>query len=208
VEAYRKEFERLRPRFENVYHRVSLLPELLPDRIMLAPSSGEATGVELALDGQSAAWSWWLTLARSSVTDRIGGARVARSWDEPWSVKAGTRWSGPRWSTTVAATVHTGWPTTTLGIGEDGLAAGALNDERLPTFATLDIKASRRVALERGSLTWDLELQNALDRNNRYSLDYTLDFGAAGRPIAVQIEPRNWLPLVPSFGVLWEFGAR
>jgi hypothetical protein len=175
---------------------------------MLAPTSGEATGIELALDGQSGAWSWWLTLARSSVTDRLDGERVRRSWDEPWSVKAGTRWSGPQWSATVAATAHTGWPTTTLGVADDRLVAGPLNSGRLPTFATLDVKASRRVALERGSLTWDLELQNALDRNNRYSFDYALDADAAGRLVAVESEPRNWLPLVPSFGVLWEFGGR
>lgn len=200
VEAYNKQFERLNPRFDNLYYRLSLLPELLPDRVMISPDGGEATGLELALDGRNGPWSWWLSLARSSVRDLIDGKHVPRSWDEPWSAKAGATWNGPRWTTTVTATAHAGWPTTDLRLASGVLAAGDFNAGRLPTFATLDVKATRHVPLEAGGqLSWFIELDNALDRRNPCCFEYS-----SGSDIR-SFERLNWLPLVPTFGIRWEY---
>ena len=49
VEAYRKRYSHLRPRFENFLNEVVILPELKPDRIRLAPAQARADGVELSL---------------------------------------------------------------------------------------------------------------------------------------------------------------
>lgn len=79
VEAYRKEFEHLRPRFENLYARVSLLPKLSPDRVRLDPLRGEATGIEVTLDGEAGPWEWWASVARANVRDVLRSGRVRRS---------------------------------------------------------------------------------------------------------------------------------
>jgi hypothetical protein len=206
LEAYRKRLEHLRPRFENLYYRVSLLPELLPDRVMIAPQDGEASGIELAIDRERGPWSWWFALARSSVRDRFAdGSSAPRSWDEPWSVKAGATWTGPRWTATVNATTHAGWPAAGLSLTAEGLVAEARDGDRLPTFATLDVKAIRRVELARGRLSWFLELDNAFDRTNPCCLDYSVGFDAGGRPIALSTARKSWVPLVPSVGFMWEY---
>lgn len=204
VEAYRKDFLRLQPRFENLYYRVTLLPELLPDRVMISPEGGRASGIEVDFDGESGPWSWWLALAHASVYDVLDGRRVPRSWDEPWSLKAGGTWNAPRWTATVTATAHAGWPTTALTLTDRGLAAGALDARRFPTFATLDVKATRRVPLEHGDFSWFVELNNALDRANPCCFEYSVTRDAAGRPVALGLERTSWLPLVPTFGVRWD----
>ena len=55
VEAYRKDYERLRPRYENLLNPLVVLPELKPDRIRIAPDSATAEGVEASLvyDGRT-----------------------------------------------------------------------------------------------------------------------------------------------------------
>jgi hypothetical protein len=105
---------------------------------------------------------------------------------------------------TIIATAHEGWPTTALALEGASLVAGPYNAERFATFQTLDIKATRRVELERSDLSWFLELTNALNRDNPCCLDYTVERNSSGRTILVA-EIDNWLPLVPSFGILWEF---
>lgn len=55
-EIYKKDFSRLRPRFENLYARVSLIPELQPDRVEIVPLGGEANGLEITVDGKTGNW--------------------------------------------------------------------------------------------------------------------------------------------------------
>ncbi len=201
AEAYHKRYSALQPHYENLYYKLSLLPELMPDRVVVAPAAAEARGIELDLDGENGPWSWWLSLAHSSAYDLLGGRQVPRSWDEPWSLKAGTTWTAARWTATVTANVHTGWPTTALLSTAAGLVAGPLNAERLPTFASLDIKAARRVPLTRGRLEWYVELDNAFDRANPCCYEYGL---GAYMPTTLRLEQTNWLPLIPTFGIRWE----
>ncbi|MCK6372412.1 MAG: TonB-dependent receptor, partial [Gammaproteobacteria bacterium] len=47
VEVYRKDYDRVRPHFENLFDPVKLLPELEPDRVRVAPTGSLARGVEM-----------------------------------------------------------------------------------------------------------------------------------------------------------------
>jgi outer membrane receptor protein involved in Fe transport len=204
VEGYRKTFDDLRPRFENLYTRLDLLPELRPDRVRIAPSDAESSGIEASLQQRWDRWEWWANAAWSSVEDRIGGRTVPRSWDQPWSVGAGAVRTGARWTLALAGTYHTGWPSTTLRLVDDQLVAGELNGERVEEFLSVDMRASRRFELPRSDVVVFAEVTNALDHSNPCCLEYQLEQTEAG-DLALSVERDTYLPLLPSVGVSWRF---
>jgi outer membrane receptor protein involved in Fe transport len=205
VEGYRKRFDRLRPRFENLYTRLDLLPELHPDRIRIDPQGGEATGLEVTVEQALDGWQWWANLAWSSVEDRIDGRSVPRSWDQPWSLSGGAVWTGARWSVTTTTTWHGGWPATSLALVDDRLVAGDLNDERVGTFQSLDVRARRRFSLPRGEIDFYMEVINAFDHVNPCCLAYDVEVGGAGEVESLELSRETYLPLLPNVGVTWRF---
>jgi hypothetical protein len=201
VEAYRKVYARPRSRFENLYDPLSLAPELRWDRVAINPASTRADGVEVLLTHRPAgAWSGWASYAWSRVVDRLDGADVRRSWDQTHTLNAGFGWSQGPWQATVAAQVHTGWPVTPIDVDASGdVVLGPRNDDRYAHFGSLDARVSREWSLPRGTLAAHVEVTNALDRRNPCCTDLAYEDGALERDL------RHWLPLVPSFGVLWKF---
>lgn len=207
VEAYRKDYERLRPRYENLYDPLSLAPELRWDRVAIAPGSARAEGVELLLSRrQSGPWNAWGSYAWSRSIDSVeGSGDVRRAWDQAHTYNAGVGWTQGPWQATLAAQYHTGWPVTPIGLdAEANVTVGARNAERYADFGSVDARLSYEWTLPRGTLTAHAEVTNAFDRRNPCctDLEYTVD--ANGTP-TLERELRHWLPLVPSVGVLWKF---
>lgn len=209
-EGYRKNYLRISPRFENLFDALVLLPELEADRIRLDPSSARSEGVEVLLKiAPIGGWSGWLSYARSRVADRIAGRNVRRSWDQRDAVSAGLSWSSGPWSVSSNFTYHTGWPTTDLqlvstGSGAQQLMIGERNDQRLGDFSSLDLRVTRTFALSRGVLDAFVEASNALSQRNPCCVEFDVRRDADGG-LSVTKETDNWLPLVPSAGVLWRF---
>ena len=114
VKIFHKEMQKVRPRFENLYDPLGLLPELQADRVRLDPSSAKSSGLEVSLDGEYGDWLWWGSYTLSKARDRIAGNSELRSWDQRHAVQGGLRWSHKAWDVALAAGVHTGWPTTDL----------------------------------------------------------------------------------------------
>jgi outer membrane receptor protein involved in Fe transport len=203
VEAYDKRYGRPRARYENLFDPLSLLPELEPDRVRIAPGSATARGVELLLSSSAAATPlhWWVGYAWSTARDRIDGADVPRAWDQRHALTAGADWSGGPWTLSVALAAHQGWPTTRLAIdaATGAVAAGPRNDERFRTFASLDLRASRRWALGTGELEAYVEATNATARRNPCCVEYRID-GAPGA-WSLDADERIWPRIVPSLGV-------
>jgi hypothetical protein len=117
------------------------------------------------------------------------------------------------WTLSLAGLLHSGTPTTEIGIVStprpDGSYevqgyAGPRNGERLGSYARVDLRANRDVLLANSKLSFYLEVTNLLDRKNECCIeDYHV---ASGRPAPVLvIEKSYWLPILPSFGVQWEF---
>jgi len=210
IEAYRKAYSGLRPRYENLLDPVSLLPELDSDRVRVAPDSALAEGIELLLTRRDAGpWSGWLSYAWSRVTDRLDGTDVLRSWDQTQTLNAGVNWSKEGWNLTAAGTWHTGWPTTPASLGEaqDGAAyidLGPRNSARLGHFASVDLRASRSFRLAHGELDLFAELTNALDRRNPCCVSYSIGGSPDGGNL-LESRVEHWLPRIPSIGVLWTF---
>ncbi len=214
LEAFRKAFRNVRPRFENLYDPLGLIPELQADRVRLEPSQAQARGVELSADRSAGAWNWWASYTWSKVTDRIDGRDVARSWDQRHAVQGGFGWHNESWNFSAAASIHSGWPRTELMLVEKGLDAdgeplhvpqpGPRNAIRLPTFASVDVRLSRKFKVPRGSLLAFVEISNLLDRRNVCCVDYDLAEDSEGN-IALESSRDYWLHLLPAVGVLWEF---
>jgi hypothetical protein len=208
AEIYRKEIEHLWPRFENLFARVSLLPELRPDRVMIAPDSGEATGIELSANGEHGRWRWWGSLSKARSYDGFPTGRLVRSWQEPWSVKAGAIRSGQRWDFGVSTTWHSGWPTSVLALVDNQLQAQSLNANRFGDYGSIDLRLSREVQLERSQLEWFVSLSNVLGRENTCCIEYGVEFDAFGRPATLDLRTDSWYSIVPNAGILWRFSAQ
>ena len=215
IEAFKKDMRQLRPRFENLYNPLGVIPELQPDRIRLDPSSAESTGLEISIDRSDGPFNWWASYTLSKATDRIDGRDQLRSWDQRHAGQGGISWSSDKWDVAFAASVHTGWPATDLdyvqvGVdpgGDPEFAAipGPRNELRLQTFASLDFRVSRRWKLSRGSLLAFLEITNLSDRRNQCCYDYDLEEDEDTGEEFLESSFDYWLPLMPAVGVLWEF---
>lgn len=206
VEFFHKDMRHLRPRFENLFDPLVLLPEIEPDRIRIAPASARARGVEVAVDFDAdGPLAWWASYTLSEVTDEVDGEDVLRAWDQRHSVQAGLTYTSQAWDFGVAGRWHSGWPTTELLLQEDGgVAPGPRNALRFASYASLDARLSRRFAIGDTTLTAFLELSNATDRRNPCCVDYDLDVDDEGNAMLVR-QVENWPPLLPAVGILWEF---
>ncbi len=199
VEAFHKDLARVRPRFENLYDPLGLIPELQPDRVRLEPDSGVSNGIEISLSAISGEWNWWGQYTMSEASDRIGTRDEPRSWDQRHALQGGLGWSNETWDFAAAASVHSGWPTTDLVLVDGVAIPGPRNELQHGAFASLDLRLSRRWPLRKGSLLAFVEVSNATNRRNECCLDWDVDDGE------LELSRDYWMPLLPAIGILWEF---
>ena len=200
VEGFRKEQNDPRPHFENLLDPLSLIPEIAPDRIEVAPTSAEIRGVELSVVGERRNLKWWASFTWPEAFDRVAGENVPRSWDQTWAANGGIDWIRGRWRIGAAGGTHRGWPTTRLVEG----ALTARNEARFDTRETLDLRVEYRKPLAIGRLAVTLEVTNAVNTANTCCQQLRAEDDGAGGVMFTTRES-DWLPVVPSIGVLWEF---
>jgi outer membrane receptor protein involved in Fe transport len=210
AEAYRKSLDRLRARYENLFDPLAILPELEPDRARVAPEEASARGVELSVlyAEPERGLRWWASYVRARATDLVEEKTVRRGWDQRHAAQLGIGHDSARWDLSAALGYHSGWPTTGLTLeespgGETTAVVGPRNELELGSFASLDLRASRALALRVGSLDVFVEVSNATNRRNPCCVDFDLDEDTSGEILAQETE--NWLPRVATFGVLWQF---
>jgi outer membrane receptor protein involved in Fe transport len=214
LEIFEKNIGKLRPRFENLYDPLGLMPELQADRVRIDPSKARARGLELSADRARGNWSWWASYTWSKVTDRINGRDVPRSWDQRHALQGGFAWRNERWNLSMAASVHSGWPKTGLTLADGGFDAdgepvsvaipGPRNDLGHPAFASVDLRLSRKFKVRRGSLLTFVEISNLFNRRNVCCIDWDLEEDALGDDV-LEYSLDYWMPLLPAIGFLWEF---
>ena len=199
AEWFRKFQRDPRPRFENLLDPLTVLPEIGPDRVEVAPNAASVRGLEFTAISEGADLNWWAALTWSQAEDGLDGVRVPRSWDQTWSVSGGIDWIRGDWRFGAVATAHRGWPTTLIEESE----LGERNAARFGTRAALDLRAEYRRPLAVGSLALTFELMNAVNIGN--TCCYKLIPQSDGGDLSFTTRTSDWLPLVPSVGVLWEF---
>jgi len=217
AEAFLKNYDRLKPRFENLFDPLALIPELAPDRVRLEPDSARVKGFELTLEYRGREeLNWWASYTWARATDSIESVDERRSWDQRHAIQAGVAWQPGLWEVGVAISVHSGWPTTGLTLGmlpADGEeeeeyeyvpVPGPRNAEELGTFAQLDFRVSREFPLRLGRLSAFFEVTNATNRKNECCVDYDIDEDDEGN-VYLDRSVEHWLPLIPAVGILWEF---
>ena len=212
---YRKNFRSVRPRFENVFNTLTLLPEIQFDRLRIDASSADARGVEFQIKrgGADENLLWWASYGWSEVTDRTIDGDVPRAWDQTHSLKAGISWRWGPWDFSAAGEYHSGWPKTEL-LGETIVGSGGAeelqltttprNSQRYASFQTLDVRLSRVFDARYGELTAFLEISNVLDRANPCCIEYSVTSPQSGAPTLIA-KQEHWLPLIPSLGIVWRF---
>jgi outer membrane receptor protein involved in Fe transport len=210
VEAFRKEYRQINPRFENIFDPLVLLPEAEFDRVRIAPESARAMGIELMLQLRPrGSWSGWLSYTWSRAEDHVDGADVPRSWDQRHAINLGIVWSKGPWSATLTDSFHSGWPTTELQVigtesGNPQIDPSLRNRARLGAYNSLDFRLTRTFALSHGALDVFVEVNNALQRANQCCVHYDVAQNPDGS-LNYSRDLDTWLPLVPSAGVLWRY---
>jgi hypothetical protein len=76
-----------------------------------------------------------------------------------------------------------------------------INSGRYSVFHSLDARVSREFDTKRGDLTVFAEITNLTDRGNPCCTEYAMS--ADGTELTAR--QSNWLPLVPSLGIVWRF---
>jgi hypothetical protein len=218
VELFRKDMSQVRPRFENLFDPLGLIPEIQSDRVRLDPSSATSKGVEISIDRSNGPLTWWASYTLSEATDRINGIDQFRSWDQRQAFQGGIAWTNGTWDVALASSVHSGWPISDLTLVEDGVddegeieyvaIIGPRNVNRLRTFASIDFRVSRKWKLKRGSFMAFLEISNLTNRQNQCCLDFDFDEDEVTGEDVFERDVDYWMPLLPAIGVLWEFYSR
>jgi hypothetical protein len=207
-EAYSKRWKRISPYFDNTLNPLSLLPDLTPDRVRLAPTASEATGLEINVRTpvfESA--TGWGSLSWSRVADDFAGHDVLRSWDQSVALNTGLAWEGARWSFSAAGGWHRGWPRTDYVLtAPTGTTPGSLlldvrNADRWGDYFTLDLRAGWTWQLPRGDLLATLELTNATNRDNPCCAK--LEQADSGQALTVETE--HWLPTIVNLGIAYRW---
>ena len=212
AEVYRKDYDDPFARHENLLNTLVVLPELKPDRILIAPEEALAEGAEVSLRYESGcilrAGSRY---THSRVLDRVDGEWLHRSWDQRDYASGGLSWRGERWEASLAAPgTAAGRPRTSSSRRSSRFRWSPWKAERgsnVSNYARFDFRVARRFDLgAAGELTAFLEVSNVTKRNNDCCVEYQLeDDDEEVDEVFLDVEPRGSLPLIPSLGVLWKF---
>jgi outer membrane receptor protein involved in Fe transport len=173
VELYRNHWSSVSPYDINALGLATLLPELQPDRIRIAPLSSESDGIELsARRSLGKHFNLWGTYTLSQAIDELPSGDVPRSWDQRQAANLGLAWNSPLFTTSVFLGWHSGWPRTSIsaitGLPNNSsyLLLGTTNAGRLGDYLSADVHISRSILTRLGELSLWLEITNATNRSN------------------------------------------
>ena len=203
LEVYRKRWAHVSPYFDNTLDALSLLPDLEPDRVRVAPQDSESAGLELsARRVLTPSLELWASYTWARVADEFANEDVLRSWDQPQALTMGLAWSGPRASASALVGWHRGWPRTPFAIAPARFTVGPRNSSRWGDYVTVDLRGTWTKPWRGGELfTW-IELTNATDRQNDCCVRFAPPDPATGVPVT---EPNAWMPRILNLGISWRF---
>jgi outer membrane cobalamin receptor len=204
AEVFRKQQKHPRARFENLMSPLEVFAEVAPDRVRIEPDEAEMRGIELSIALERESWRGWSSVSVARAVDEFSTGEVPRSWDQRLAWSSGIDWHRGQWRVGGAATLRSGWPITPIGYTVDGDAVlGSRNADRLPAFATLDLRVEYRRPLAVGRLTVALEVSNLTNRLNQCCVDVEVD-DIDTPDESIVAEKEFWPRLLPSLSIEWE----
>ena len=97
AEAFRKQQQHPRTRFENLLSPIEVFAEIAPDRASVAPDAAEMRGLEFSLALERDSWRAWSAISVARALDELGVDEVPRSWDQRLSWTTGIDWRRGQW---------------------------------------------------------------------------------------------------------------
>ena len=215
VEGYQRLLAHPLPEYRSLENRVLGLTEVAQgDRVFLEPEEGRAQGVEVSLNmAGPSPFSWSVSYALAESEERIGGEWYPTPYDQRHAVNLSLAYRPtPDWAFTTGWVYHSPWPFTGQSFSEGTTVGGShyvertfdtLNQERLPTYRRLDLRASRWIRTGKGDLLIYLDVFNLTNRENATSVDYRPQ--VSGGEVVVREDFHTQLPIMPSIGFSWSF---
>ena len=219
VDAYLRTVSDPHPRWETIFDPWGVVPEVATDLAEIVAESVNAHGVEIFLANRNGgSFDWWASYAYTSIEDEIDGVDTPRFLNQPHALTASATWRpGPKWSLTGVFHYHTGWPATAVSARPVQLPDGrwVLDYDVGPFYQgtwddyyRFDLRASRTSKVgRRGQLTFFIDVQNLTNRDNVRGIaiaDPDFEYTETNGWVATFPE-EYWLPIIPSFGVSYEF---
>ena len=212
LEVYRKRWTNVSPYFDNTLEKQSLVPDLTPDRVRVAPDDSESAGLELSAHRVFSQYvEGWSNYAWSHVVDEFANRNVLRSWDQPHALMSGLTWTDGRGSATAVVGWHRGWPRTPFtffpatGSAPPSVTLGARNSTRWGNYFTVDLRSSWSMPVGRSDFSMWVELGNSTGRRNPCCVRFMAPQSAEETAIT---EPNSWLPRRFNVGFSLRFGER
>jgi hypothetical protein len=215
LEAYERLSSHLRPYWENLVDVFNVFPEALYDRTKVSPSRGRARGLELLAENRrNPRFGWSASYTYAVTEEEVGGRWTPRLWDQRHTFYADVTYvPAPHWQLSASWQYHTGWPFTDINYYLTTLNDGSLiyswtygpyNGLRAPAYHRLDLRATRTFRLKHGTLRAFVDIFNAYNQQNEDGYD-TPSATIVNGQLIVTKKPLKMLPLLPSFGLTWEF---
>jgi outer membrane receptor protein involved in Fe transport len=213
VEAYRKRWTEVRPYFDNLFDTLSLVPDLQPDRVRVAPRNSEAAGIEVSARRTFAhAFEGWAAYAYSRVSDDFETMDdIPRSWDQRNALTLGLAWNARPWTASLVLGWHTGWPhtpstyTPATASAPSSLVIGRRNDARWDDYFSADLSGSWTHAFSLSELSLWFELTNGTNRPNECCVHFITPSPTNGQSLT---EPNYYLPRTLNVGFNLRFRDR
>jgi outer membrane receptor protein involved in Fe transport len=218
VEAYQKKLSNIRPRYHN-FRGFTLNPigEIHDDRIRVEPESGESRGFEIYIKkDRDEKLNWWASYTYAVAEDLINGLKIPRDFDQRHTIYLDLNYHPTtKWRFNLAWQYHSGWPYTesilnVVNQWPDGYIdyewlPGQLNAQYLPDYHRLDFRVTRVFYTSIGRISTFVEIRNLYNRKNIREYKYEYVGYQNNNHVASRIGTETLLPLLPSFGISWEF---
>lgn len=212
IEIYDNHWLTAHPYFDNALNRLSLLPELGVDRVLIVPRGGDSSGIEASVRhniGDN--WVASASYALSKATDELTNGDVLRSWDQTHAVNAEVTWQHALSSASLVIGWHSGWPRTpvnfvpTTGTLPANLQLGPRNSARWGSYFSADVRLAHTVPLRWSDLLLWADATNVINRANECCTSYGQVDPAAN---ALMPATASWYPRVLNIGFEWRLRPR
>lgn len=199
IDAYWRNIKDPWSRFENIYNRWVLLPELHADRIELLASEARVRGLEFSIRQEfSDSLVVDFNYSYSNAEDKVYSQWVDRPWHQEHSAKLGLRWETGLWNIGGFIYYHDGWPSTDRVLSPNQLIT-ALYREQFSSFLSIDLHIGRKIPTRYGELLFYADILNSSNEKNTGGDRYREVNGD------IQQSARHLFPVVPIIGIRWRW---